>query len=138
MSNPSATVLALFIAWTLLLLIAMEALRARWVMTGAIPGNQFKPDNSNLSPFMQLLARAHANCVESLPVFGGLLVVALLTERTQVTDGLAPWLLVARLVQSSAHLYSLSIPAVNLRFAAFLVQMVIGAWWCWGLLCGCC
>ena len=28
------------------------------------------PDNANLSPFMQRLARTHANCLEGLPIVG--------------------------------------------------------------------
>jgi uncharacterized MAPEG superfamily protein len=134
MTHASATVLTAFIAWALLLLVLMEALRARLVVTKAVAANEFKPDNSNLSPFMQRLARAHANCVESLPVFGGLLVVALLTGRTGITDPLAPWLLAARLIQSTAHLASLSVLAVNVRFSAFVVQMAIAAYWSWALL----
>ena len=106
--NKSALVLTLFISWTLFLLILMEALRSYRVVTGRSRSNEFRPDNSNLSPFMQRLARAHANCVESLPVFGGLLVVALVTGRAEVTDALAPWLLGARVVQSCIHLASLS------------------------------
>jgi uncharacterized MAPEG superfamily protein len=112
----------------------MELLRVRLVMSGAIAGPQFRPDNANLSPFMQRLARAHGNCIESLPIFGGLLVVALLTKRTAITDGLAMWLLAARVVQSLVHLSSLSVPAVNMRFAAFSIQMAIASYWCWALL----
>lgn len=132
--SMSAFVLTLLISWTLLLLVLMEVLRGYLVVTGRSRSNEFKPDNSNLSPFMQRLARAHANCVESLPVFGGLLVVALATGRPEVTNPLAPWLLGARLVQSSIHLASLSVLAVNARFTAFAVQMAIGAYWAWALL----
>jgi uncharacterized MAPEG superfamily protein len=121
-------------AWTLLLLILMESMRARLVATGRIAGNTFRPDNSNLSPFMQRLARAHANCVESLPVFGGLLLAAIATGRTALTDPLAPWLLAARIVQSGAHLVSLSVGAVNVRFAAFVVQLGICVYWTAALL----
>ena len=134
--STSALVLTLFIAWALLLLVAMEILRARLVLTGRARSNEFTPDNSNASPFMQRLARAHANCVESLPLFGGLLVVALVTGRTGVTDALAPWLLAARIVQSSIHLASTSVFAVNARFAAFAVQMAIAVYWAWLLLVG--
>ena len=88
MSNVSATVLVGLAAWTLFLLILMETLRTRLILMKAIAANEFKPDNSNLSPFMQRLARAHANCVESLPVFGVLLIVALLTNRAGVTNPL--------------------------------------------------
>ena len=134
MSNISATVLIGLAAWTLFLLILMEVLRIRLVLTRAIAANEFKPDNSNLSPFMHRLARAHANCVESLPVFGVLLIIALLTNRTSITDLLAPWLLIARVVQSSVHLASLSVPAVNVRFIAFAVQIAIAVYWTGALL----
>jgi uncharacterized MAPEG superfamily protein len=131
--SKSALVLVLFISWTLLLLVVMEVLRSHLVVTGRTRSNQFNPENSNLSPFMQRLARAHANCLEGLPIFGGLLVVALVTGRTEVTDPLAPWLLGARIVQSSIHLASLSVAAVNARFTAFAVQVAIAIYWAWAL-----
>ena len=132
--TTSALVLTLFLAWTLLLLVVMEALRSYLVVTGRVRSNGFAPDNAGLSPFMQRLARAHANCIESLPVFGGLLLVALVTDRTGVTDALAPWLLGARVIQSGIHLASTSVIAVNARFTAFAVQMGIGVYWTCGLL----
>jgi uncharacterized MAPEG superfamily protein len=132
--STSGLVLTLFISWTLFLLVLMEVVRSYRVVTGRSRSNEFKPDNSNLSPFMQRLARAHANCVESFPVLGGLLVVALATGRSEITDPLAPWLLIARVVQSSIHLVSLSVIAVNARFASFAVQVAIAAYWVWALL----
>lgn len=134
MPSTSACVLIALIAWTMILLILMEAVRVRYVLTKAIAANDFRPDNSNLPPFMQRLARAHANCIESFPIIGGLLVVALLTNRAGTTDGLAPVLLVARLLQSSMHLWSTSVLAVNLRFLAFMVQIAIAVYWLWALL----
>jgi uncharacterized MAPEG superfamily protein len=134
MSNVSATVLIGLAAWTLFLVILMETLRARLIMTKVVAANEFKPDNSNLSPFMQRLARAHANCVESVPIFGILLITALLTNRAGVTNPLAPWLLGARLVQSCVHLASSSVPASWVRFIAFAVQIAIAVYWSWALL----
>ncbi len=132
--TPTLTALTGFVAWSLLLLVLMEIIRAKLVMTKAIPANQFRPDNSNLSPFMQRLARAHANCLEGLPIFGGLLLVAVLSSQSAVTDPLAYALLGARIVQSLAHLASLSVVAVNVRFAAFVVQLGIAVYWVFGLL----
>src|SRR3954463_12497739 len=132
--STSAYVLTLFIAWTLLLLVLMEIVRSGLVVTGRARSNEFTPDNANVSPFMQRLARAHANCLEGLPIFGGLLVVALVTGRTEVTDPLALWLLGARVIQSSIHLASLSVAAVNARFTAFAVQMAIAIYWAWALI----
>ena len=132
--SKSALVLTLFISWALLLLILMEVLRSYLVVSGRVRSNEFNPENSNLSPFMQRLARAHANCLEGLPIFGGLLVVALATGRTEVTDPLAPWLFGARVVQSSIHLASLSVIAVNTRFTAFAVQIAIAVYWACALI----
>jgi uncharacterized MAPEG superfamily protein len=132
--SKSALVLTLFISWALLLLVLMEVLRSYLVVSGRVRSNEFNPENSNLSPFMQRLARAHANCLEGLPIFGGLLVVALATGRTEVTDPLAPWLFGARVVQSSIHLASVSVIAVNARFTAFAVQIAIAVYWACALI----
>lgn len=131
--NASALVLVALIAWALALLILMEAVRCALVLAGRVPPNGFRPDNENLSPFMQRLARAHLNCLEGLPVFGGLLLAALVMGFQDVTDPLAPWLLLARIVQSVVHLLSMGVVAVNIRFAAFAVQMAIAVAWVWGL-----
>jgi uncharacterized MAPEG superfamily protein len=134
----SATVVALtgLIAWALALLVLMEIIRSMMVVSGRVPANRFQPDNANLSPFMQRLARAHANCIEGLPIFGGLLLVALVSGRESVTDGLAPALLAARVFQSCVHLASLSVAAVTVRFLAFAVQLGIAVYWAWRLLLG--
>ena len=127
--NPTLTALTGFVAWSLLLLVLMEAIRSKLVVTKAIPANGFNPDNSNLSPFMQRLARAHANCVEGLPIFGGLMLIAEVAGKSAVTDPLAYVFLAARILQSVIHLSSLSALAVTLRFSAFAVQMAIGVYW---------
>jgi uncharacterized MAPEG superfamily protein len=127
--NPTLTALTGFVAWSLFLLVLMELIRSKLVVTKAIAANGFRPDNSNLSPFMQRLARAHANCVEGLPIFGGLMLIALVSGRSAVTDPLAYAFLGARILQSVIHLGSLSALAVTLRFSAFAVQMGIGVYW---------
>jgi uncharacterized MAPEG superfamily protein len=136
MSNPTILALTGFIAWSLALLVLMEVIRSKLVLSGQFPASAFRPDNANLTPFMQRLARAHANCIEGLPVFGGLMLVAVLTDRTDVTDPLALAFLAARIIQSTIHLASLSNSAVTLRFLAFAVQMVIAVYWAGRLLLG--
>lgn len=128
MTNTAAALIG-FLAWTLALLVLMEGIRTYLVLTGSMPANGFSPDNRSLSPFMQRLARAHANCIEGLPVFGGLLAFAIMLERTATTDGLALWFLAARVLQSIIHLISTSAVAVSARFTAFASQMAIGAYW---------
>jgi len=134
MNSPTIITLLGFITWALILLVLMETIRSKMVIFKEIAPNGFNPCNSNLSPFMQRLARAHANCIEGLPIFGGLMVVALVTSNTSVTDGLAYFFLTARILQSLFHLISLSPVAVMLRFTAFAVQMIIAVYWCYKLL----
>jgi len=127
----STTLLAFlgFLCWTLFLLVLMETVRAKLVLTRAIPANSFNPENSNLSPFMQRLARAHANCLEGLPLFGGFMVLAVVAGKSSITDPLAYVLLAARIAQSTIHLASTSSLAVTARFTAFAVQMGIAVYW---------
>ncbi len=127
--NPTLFALTGFVAWSLLLLVLMETIRSKLVVTKAVPANGFTPDNANLSPFMQRLARAHANCIEGLPIFGGLMLIAAVAGKTAITDPLAYLVLSARIVQSVIHLSSLSAVAVTLRFTAFAVQMAVGVYW---------
>ena len=132
--NTTLLVLSGFVSWSLFLLVLMEVIRTKLVVTRAMPANGFSPDNANLSPFMQRLARAHANCVESLPIFGGLMLIAVVAGKSAVTDPLAILFLAARVLQSLVHLSSLSSAAVTLRFALFAVQMGVGIYWVTSLL----
>jgi uncharacterized MAPEG superfamily protein len=124
--TSTAFALTGFVAWALLLLILMEAIRTSLVMTGRVAANGFTPDNASLSPFMRRLARAHANCVEGRPIFGGLLAIAIMTARTGITD--FPWLLGARIVQSITTLFDQR-DSGRLRFTAFAAQMAIAIFW---------
>lgn len=134
MHSPTAHALLVFVAWTLGLVLLMVSLRSLMVLRGERKANQFTPDNADLSPFMQRLARAHVNCLEGLAAFGSLMLLALATQRTALTDPLACWLIGARLVQTGVHLISTSPMAVSLRFTAFLVQVGIALYWVWQLL----
>lgn len=134
MITPSSFALVGFIAWTLLLLVLMELIRTQLVLRHKVAANGFTPDNAGLSPFMQRLARAHANCLEGFPIFGGLLLVAIATGRSPVTDPLAYVFLACRVFQSLVHLASVSAAAVTVRFAAFAVQMAIAVYWTFRLL----
>lgn len=133
--SVSALVLLGFIGWMLLLIITMEVMRSFLVFSGRWdPDKGFRPDGSDVSPFAHRLARAHANCYESFPIIGGLLLLAILTGNTAVTDPLAPWLLAARLGQSGIHLLSATGVAAYIRPTLFFVQLLIAAWWAIGLL----
>lgn len=88
---------------SLILLIVMESIRTKLVVTKEVPPNGFNPENANLSPIMQRFASAHANCIEGLPVFGVLLVFSIITLQQSVTDGLAYLFVAARGIGSTVH-----------------------------------
>lgn len=134
MASPSLIALTLFVAWALVLMALMEVIRSKLVLQKTVLANEFRPDNANLSSFMQRLARAHANCIENIPVLGGLLLIAVVSGREHVTDPLAYVLVAARFLQSLIHLASSSSVAVTLRFVAFIVQVMIGLYWSFKLL----
>jgi uncharacterized MAPEG superfamily protein len=112
-----------------LLLLLLGGTRAGAVMTAGRKPNSFKPDGSDVSPFAARLTRAHANCYEGFPFFGGTLLLALATGSTAITDPLALIALACRVAQSTVHMISTHVMAVNLRFAFLLAQVGIVVYW---------
>ncbi|GHA86350.1 MAPEG family protein [Cognatilysobacter bugurensis] len=127
--SPTALALTGYVTWMLILIAGIEVLRTRAVLKFGRQPNTFAPDGSDVSPFANRLCRAHANCYESFPIIGGLLLFALATDRVSVTDSLALWVLAARIAQSLVHLASGSATAAQIRFAFFLVQLVVAVIW---------
>ena len=128
--SPSAFAFLGLAAWMLILLLIMVNQRGLLVLTGKMAVNGFAPDGSNTpAGFGQRLVRAHANCVENLPWLMALLLYALATDQTALTDVLALVLLAARVFQSVMHLISTSAVFVWLRFAGFMLQLLIALWW---------
>jgi len=132
--SPSAVALVGFAAWTLLLIMTIVSIRSYFVLTGQRKSAAFEIGGADISPFSQRLCRAHANCYENLPIFGALIVVALISDRNEVTDGLAMLVLYARMGQSIVHLISTSPWMIRARFAFYLVQLLVMALMAWRLL----
>jgi len=127
--NPSIAALLGYVIWMLALLGLLATIRVSLSVTGKKAPNSFDPGGADVSPFSGRLCRAHANCYENFPIFGGLLLLAIATDATAVTDGLAYYFLGARVLQSVTHLTSSSNMAAQVRFTFFLVQFLIGIWW---------
>ncbi len=128
--TPTIMALLIYILLMLLLLGVLAGLRTGMTLTGAKKANSFNPDGSDVSNFSNRLCRAHANCYEGFPIFGGLLLLAIASDTMAITNGLAYILIGARLGQSLIHLASTSVAAVFVRFGFFLVQVVIALYWC--------
>jgi uncharacterized MAPEG superfamily protein len=127
--NASALALTGYVGWFLILLLMLAAVRVNAVMTARRAPNSFRPDGTDMTPFVARLVRAHANCYEAFPIVGGALLLALATGNSTITDPLAMVVLACRVGQSVVHLSSVGNLAVNLRFAFFVGQVGIAAFW---------
>lgn len=127
--GPTATALVGFAGWFLLLTFALGFFRSGLVLSGKKAANSFATDGSDVGDFGRRLNRARDNCFETLPIFVAIALAASMANKIAVIDPLAMYLLYARIGQSITHVVSTSIMAINVRFALFLVQMVIYAIW---------
>ena len=129
MSIPVAALLA-FAVWTIsLLTLTIGVVRWGMIFQGKAELNSFPGDESHGSPFYRRATRAHANCIENLPVFGAI-VFAVETSGLQSStiDALAIAVIAARVGQTSAHLSSGSNLAIGVRFSFLMVQLVAFFW----------
>jgi uncharacterized MAPEG superfamily protein len=132
--SPSLRAVVWFAAWTIVLALVMVNHRVYFVLTGQRKINSFTPDGANVSPFQARACRAHANCYENLPVFAALVLAAVTSGRSVITDSLAMIAVYCRIIQSTVHLVSISQVAVAIRATFYTVQMAIMVWWAWRLL----
>lgn len=123
----SLWMLLAFACWTLLVLLVGVGVR-RWLLIfgGKAALTSFPGDTPHGSPAYRRAVRAHANCVENLPIFGVIVLVAAFAHRlTHTTDVLAVAFMAARVVQTSIHML---LPETNktvaARFSFFLVQVI--------------
>ncbi len=114
-----------FVAWVVLILIVgIGAVRVGAVLAGKARPNAFPSDVPHGSEGYRRTMRAHANCVENLPLFASLVLTAsVLQVQTPLLDTLSVVFLTARIAQSVTHISSGRSLAVNIRFTFFVVQL---------------
>lgn len=128
MSTTQCALLGLA-SWYLLVLFLLAGFRVYISATQKKPANTFAPDGSDVPGLGQRLVRVHANCYENIPIFMGLMLYAMVTQQTAITDPSATILLGARVAQSVVHMISTSLAAVMVRFVLFLVQVLTAVCW---------
>jgi uncharacterized MAPEG superfamily protein len=127
--GPTATALVGFTAWFVLLTFALALFRVYYGATTGKALNSFEPDGSDTPGLGRRLTRARDNCFETLPAFAAIVLGASLAGKVPVLDGLAMWVLYARIAQSVTHIVSVSVPAVLVRATMLVVQLVIYTYW---------
>jgi uncharacterized MAPEG superfamily protein len=120
-----------FAAWTVLLLLATVGVY-RWsrILTGRVAIREFRADQIEGTDWYKRAMRAHANCVENLPIFGAI-VLGLYVGNvgSALVNALAVAVLVARIMQSLVHVCFVQTDIVtSVRFGFFFVQIVSFLW----------
>ena len=120
-----------FAAWTLVLLLATVGVY-RWslILTGRVPIRNFRADQIEGSDWYRRAMRAHANCIENLPVFGAIVFALYVGDVSgDLVNKLAVAVLIARVAQSLVHVCLVpSNTVASIRFAFFFVQIVAFLW----------
>lgn len=116
-----------FAAWTLLLLAAIVGVY-RWanILFRRAAIASFRSDQLEGADWYKRGTRAHANCVESLPVFGAIVfALSAVGLAGQTVDSLCTVVLIARICQSLVHVsHTQTDVFVAVRFGFFSVQLV--------------
>ena len=125
MTIPILTLLG-FAVWTILLLACTIGIY-RWslIFAGRAPINGFRAEQPEGADWYKRAMRAHANCIENLPVFGAI-VLALHASGTSgpTADIASIGVLAARVMQSLVHVCLVQTSAVvAVRFSFLMVQL---------------
>jgi uncharacterized MAPEG superfamily protein len=121
--------------WVMALALSYPLIRTVLVAMGKKRADEFPADAPHEgSPLYRRLWRAHLNGVENLPLVAAVLLAAAVSGQTQVSDTLAPWLLGARVLQSSIHIAAVTHATVSVRAVFWMAQLAILAWISLGLL----
>lgn len=123
----SAYALLAFAAWTLFTLAATVGVY-RWsrVFTGRASVAEWRADEPQGSEWYRRAMRAHANCVENLPVFATVVLLGLVSGLQDPRfDALAVLVVVARVLQTLVHVSLVQTNVVaSVRFAFFFAQVL--------------
>ncbi|MDJ0513042.1 MAG: MAPEG family protein [Methyloceanibacter sp.] len=120
-----------FAVWTMLVLMSGVAFhRWRLIMSKQADFADFPGGAVEGTDFYARATRAHANCLESLPIFGALVLIAAVAGiDTPRLDQLAIVILIARIAQSVLHM---ALPVTNttvlIRGALFGLQLFSFLW----------
>jgi uncharacterized MAPEG superfamily protein len=116
-----------FATWSVVLLLATVGIyRWRRILTRRVPISEFRADEVEGKDWYKRSMRAHANCVENLPVFGAIVFALYAGGVVNATvNVLTVAILAARIMQSLVHVCLVQTnTVVSVRFGFFFVQIV--------------
>lgn len=127
--TPTAAALLGFAAWTIFMVMLLGLLRTGLVFAGKKKSNEFRASGEDLGSLGYRATRVHANCYENLAAAAAVMLYAIATNQTAITDPFAIVFIGLRVAQSTVHLLSTAQPMVLIRFALFFGQNAILLYW---------
>lgn len=120
-----------FASWTIIILFSTVGVH-RWnhILTGQAEPKELRADNVSGTGWYPRAMRAHANCIENLPVYGAIVVALVVSGFSSRTiDILAIILICARVCQSVVHVsFKLTNLTTSIRFVFYFIQIVCMLW----------
>ena len=115
-----------FTGWTLALVMGIFLYRGLRILQGTSithwPRSAMPDDDL---PLARRIADAHANCLENLPLFAVLVLVAAAMAKLPAINALAACVLYCRIGQSLAHLWGTGSMLVHVRATLWAGQLVL-------------
>lgn len=118
-----------YVIWTLVLGFGLVGARTHEQIASGRKANSFLADGSDLGVIGQRITRAHGNSMEWLGMPATLLLYAIVSGQTAITDPLALVALGGRIGQTTTHMLSTSAGAVSVRGLFLGVQNVVWVIW---------
>jgi uncharacterized MAPEG superfamily protein len=118
-----------YVLWMIVLLLMYVGHRIPLVLLGKKPGDYWtRGKTTDDISFLVRAQHAHANMVENVALFAAVVLAAAALGRNGVVDGLACWVLYARIGQSVVHLIGTNTALVLIRATLFVIQIGIIAY----------
>lgn len=120
-----------FSGWTLLILLGTIGVY-RWshILTRRANLVDFPGDVPHGKEWYRRAMRAHANCIENLPIYTAIVVAITVTHiQSSILNILALTILITRILQSLTHIiFTPSNLTIGFRFCFFLAQIISMIW----------
>lgn len=123
-----------FALWTLLLVFISVNWRVIEVLRGKAMNSWGRNDGIARPAIVMRMEHAHLNCLENLPIFAVLVFSAYFLNKQAAVDGLAFYVLYARVAQSVTHLIGTTATLVFVRATFYVLQVLMFLTMFWRLL----
>lgn len=126
----------LYAGWILVLALFYALPRVPQALLGQKRIDSWERGKESTDPmFLQRAKSAHLNCLENFPVFAAVVAIAGLMGQIDAINGLAAFVLYARIGQTVSHILGTSFILVLSRATFFLAQVFLTLYMVYLLVC---